>query len=84
MGVHFFKYFCKKKDALNKYRIFIGRAPPGRAFRCKSSPLVPHACGLSAAIPHAGNHLTNPVRRPLSTALFLLALFIVKQYPEAY
>ena len=30
-----------------------GRVPSGRAIRFKSSPFVPHGCGLSAAIPHA-------------------------------
>ncbi len=33
--------------------------PPrrGRAIRCKSSPLVPRGCGLSATIPHAKFYL---------------------------
>ena len=32
----------------------VPRQLAGRAFRSKSSPLVPRGCGLYTAIPHAG------------------------------
>lgn len=41
--------------------LFFRACPAGRAFRCKSSPLVPRGCGLSASIPHAATltYITN-------------------------
>ena len=38
-------------------KVMVGRAPAGRAFRFKSSPLVPRGCGLSTPIPHANVNL---------------------------
>jgi hypothetical protein len=33
----------------------------GRAIHSKYSPLVPHGCGLSVAIPHAGKISKNSI-----------------------
>lgn len=55
----------------------IGRAPAGRAIHCKSSPLVPRGCGLSATIPHAaGRHLVFAL---LATATLSLSLSAQKR-----
>ena len=42
-----------KKRVGKMFTLGVPRLLAGRAFRSKSSPLVPHGCGLSTAIPHA-------------------------------
>jgi len=38
----------------------VPRLLAGRAFRSKSSPLVPRGCGLSTSIPHAELQIASP------------------------
>ena len=41
------------QDGYLSFYLGVPRLMAGRAFRSKSSPLVPRGCGLSTAIPHA-------------------------------
>jgi len=71
-------YFLQAALLCNIFQLFLWRAPAGRAFRYKSSPLVPRGCGLSTSIPHATARKYNKIFFAFATYINILRIYLNK------